>query len=83
MPGLSYQWQVNNNSGGTWVDVPGGTGVTTGQPGNMTKTGATTATLVLDRTGTTANNYVFRAKVYNADAGATVYSANARILITT
>jgi hypothetical protein len=80
---LSYQWQVNNNTGGSWVDVPNGTGVTTGQPGNMTKTGANTATLVLDPTGTTANNYVFRAKVFNSDTGATEYSANARILITT
>ena len=80
---LSYQWQVNNNTGGSWVDVPNGTGVTTGQPGNMTKTGANTTTLVLDPTGTTANNYVFRAKVFNTDTGATEYSANARILITT
>jgi hypothetical protein len=80
---LSYQWQVNNNSGGVWVDLPNGTGVTTGQPGNMTKTGANTTTLVLDPTGTTANNYLFRAKVYNSDAGVTEYSANARILITT
>lgn len=79
--GLEYQWQVNNNSGGTWVDVPTGNGVTTGQPGNMTKSGAGTATLVLDPTGTTANNYVFRAKVFSTEGGATVYSANARILI--
>jgi len=79
---LSYQWQVNNNTGGTWVDIPGGTNVTTGQPGQMTKTGATTANLVLDPTGASANNYVFRCKVYNSDAGATAYSANGRILIT-
>ena len=79
---LSYQWQVNNNSGGTWVDIDPGTGVTTGQPGNMTKTGANTATLVVDPTGTTANNYVFRCKVFNTNAGATTYSANGRILIT-
>jgi hypothetical protein len=79
---LSYQWQVNNNSGGSWVDIDPGTGVTTGQPGNMTKTGANTATLVVDPTGTTANNYVFRCKVFNTNAGATTYSANGRILIT-
>lgn len=79
--GLSYRWQVNNNTGGSWVDVDTGTGVTTGQPGNMIKTGADTATLVLDPTTTTANNFVFRAKVYNSAAGVTVYSANARILI--
>jgi hypothetical protein len=79
---LSYQWQVNNNSGGTWVDINPGTNVTGGQPGNMTKTGANTTTLVVDPTGTTANNYVFRCKVFNTDAGATAYSANGRILIT-
>ena len=79
---LSYQWQVNNNSGGTWVDMPAGTNQTGGQPGNMTKSGATTANLVLDPTAATANNYVFRCKIYNSDAGATVYSANGRILIT-
>jgi len=79
---LSYEWQVNNNSGGTWVAIDPGTGVTTGQPGQMTKTGANTATLVLDPTGTSANNYVFRCKVFNTAAGATTYSANGRILIT-
>lgn len=79
---LSYQWQVNNNSGGTWVDMPAGTGVTSGQPGQMTKTGANTATLVVDPTGTAANNYVFRCVVTAADTGATAISANGRILIT-
>lgn len=80
---LTYQWQVNNNTGGTWVNVPNGTGVTTGQPGNMTKTGANTATLILDPTGTTANNYVFRCIVTATGTGATATSANSRILITT
>ena len=85
---LSYQWQVNNNSGGSWVNIDPGTGVTTGQPGSMTKTGANTATLVLDPTGTSANNYVFRAVITATNPGITnstntVYSANARILITT
>jgi len=79
---LSYQWQVNNNSGGTWVNIDAGTGVTSGQPGSVTKTGANTATLILDPTGTTANNYVFRCVVTNSDAGATATSANGRILIT-
>ena len=79
---LTYQWQVNNNSGGSWVNVDPGTGVTTGQPGNMTKTGANTATLVLDPTGTTANNYVFRCVISAAGTGASVTSANSRILIT-
>jgi hypothetical protein len=78
---LSYQWQVNNNSGGSWVNITPGTGVTGGQPGNMTKTGANTATLVLDPTGTTANNYVFRCVVTATDTGATATSANGRILI--
>ena len=79
---LSYQWQVNNNSGGSWVDIDPGTGVTTGQPSDTTKTGANTATLVLDPLDVTANNYVFRAKVFNTEAGVEVYSANGRIIIT-
>ena len=78
---LSYQWQVNNNSGGTWVNIDPGTAVTTGQPTDMIKTGANTATLTLDPTATTANNYVFRCVVTNSDAGATATSANGRILI--
>ena len=78
---LTYQWQVNNNSGGSWVNINAGTGVTTGQPGAMTKSGATTATLLLDPTGTTANNYVFRCVVTATGTGATATSANGRILI--
>ena len=78
---LTYQWQVNNNAGGTWVNIDAGTGVTTGQPSNMIKTGATTATLVLDPTGTTANNYVFRVIVTATDTGATATSSNGRIWI--
>jgi hypothetical protein len=79
---LSYQWQVNNNSGGSWVNITAGTNVTTGQPSQVTKTGANTATLVLDPTGSAANNYVFRCVVTNSDAGATAYSANGRLIIT-
>ena len=84
---LTYQWQVNNNSGGSWVNIDSGTNVSTGQPGSMNKTGANTATLVLDPTGTAANNYVFRCVVTATNPGitnsaATAYSANARILIT-
>ena len=78
---LSYQWQVNNNSGGSWVNIDPGTNVTTGQPGSMTKSGANTATLTLDPTGTAANNYVFRCVVTAAGTGATATSANGRILI--
>lgn len=80
---LTYQWQVNNNSGGTWVNIDPGTNVTSGQPLNMTKTGANTATLVLDPTGTTANNFVFRCVVTATGTGASATSANGRILITT
>jgi hypothetical protein len=86
---LTYQWQVNNNTmGGTWVNINAGTAVTTGQPSGMIKTGANTATLVLDPTTTAANNYVFRAVVTATNPGitnstATAYSANARINITT
>jgi hypothetical protein len=80
---LTYQWQVNNNSGGTWVGIDPGTGVTSGQPLNMTKTGANTATLVLDPTGTAANNFVFRCVVTATGTGASATSANGRILITT
>jgi hypothetical protein len=80
---LTYQWQVNNNSGGTWVGIDPGTGVTSGQPPNMTKTGANTATLVLDPTGTAANNFVFRCVVTATGTGASATSANGRILITT
>lgn len=79
---LSYQWQVNNNTGGVWVDINAGTGVTTGEPSGVTKTGANTASLVLDPTSAAANNYVFRCVVTNSDAGATAYSANGRLLIT-
>jgi hypothetical protein len=84
---LTYQWQVNNNQpGGTWVNIDTGNGVTTGQPGDMIKTGANTATLVLDPTAVTANNFLFRAVVTATNPGitnssATAYSANARILI--
>lgn len=80
---LTYQWQVNNNSGGVWVGIDPGTGVTTGQPTEMTKTGANTATLVLDPTGTASNNFVFRCVVTATGTGATATSANGRLLITT
>ena len=84
---LTYQWQVNNNSGGTWVNIDAGNGVTTGQPGNMAKTGANTSTLILDPLTTSANNYVFRAVITATNPGitnsaTTVYSSNGRILIT-
>jgi hypothetical protein len=78
---LTYQWQVNNNTGGSWVNIDAGTNVSTGQPGNMIKSGANTATLTLDPTATTANNYVFRCVVTATGTGATATSANGRIWI--
>jgi hypothetical protein len=80
---LSYQWQVNGNfNGSTWVNINPGTGVTTGEPGGVTKTGANTASLVLDPTANTANNYLFRCVVTATGTGASATSANGRILIT-
>ena len=75
---ISYQWQVNAG-GMDWVDMVNGS---SGQPGGMTnKTGVTTNTLVLTPTNTTANNYVFRLKAYNSDAGTEAYSANGKVII--
>ena len=82
---LTYQWQVNAG-GQDWVSIDNGTNVSTGQPGNMIKTGANTATLILDPTTTSANNYVFRAVVTATNPGisgssAVAYSSNAKIII--
>jgi hypothetical protein len=83
---LTYQWQVNNNTGGTWVNIDNGTNVTTGQPGNMTKSNSNTATISLAPTANTANNYVYRAVITATNPGitnssTTVYSANAQVKI--
>jgi hypothetical protein len=81
---LTYQWQVNNNAGGTWVPMSNGG---SGQPGGMfNKTGVTTNTLTVAPSATTANNYVFRCVITATNAGitnssATVNSSNGRILI--
>lgn len=75
---LSYQWQVNNNSGGSWVNMSNGAGV---QPGGVQKTGVTTNTLTVTPWNTTANNYVFRCVVTAADEGVTAYSSNGQITI--
>jgi len=77
---LTYQWQVNNNTGGTWVNV------SNGLPANTNYTGGTTNTLTVKPADRTANNYVFRAVVTATNAGitnssATVNSSNGRILI--
>ena len=82
---LTYQWQVNSG-GASWVNIDAGTGVSTGQPGDMIKTGATTDTLILDPTTTSANNFVFRAVVTATNPGITnssavAYSSNAKIII--
>lgn len=79
---LTYQWQVNNNAGGSWVNIDAGTEVTTGQPANTIKSGANTATLTLDPTDVDANNYVFRCVVTATGTGASATSANGRILVT-
>jgi hypothetical protein len=83
---VTYQWQVNNNIGGSWVNIDAGTDVSTGQPGGAHKTGATTDTLSIAPTDTTANNYVFRAVVTATNpnitnSSTTVYSSNGRIYI--
>ena len=83
---LTYQWQVNNNTGGTWVDINNGTDVTSGEPGDAHKTGADTTTLSIAPTSTAANNYVFRAVITATNpritnSTKTVYSANSQIKI--
>ena len=78
---LTYQWQVNNNAGGVWVDLTNGNKNGSGIPANTIISGATTATLTVDPTNVDANNYVFRAVVSATGTGATATSANGRILI--
>jgi hypothetical protein len=83
---LTYQWQVNNGTGGTWVDIDHGTNVSTGQPGDMNKSNANTATLTLAPTANTSNNYVYRAVITATNAGITnssavAYSANSQLRI--
>ena len=75
---LTYQWQVNNNSGGSWVNMANGNNP---QPAGMRKAGVTSATFQATPWLTTANNYVFRCIVTAADEGVSATSANGRILI--
>lgn len=75
---LTYQWQVNNNTGGTWVDMANGNNP---QPGGVQKSGVTTGTVTITPWNTTANGYVFRCKVTAADQGVVAYSANGLITI--
>ena len=79
---LTYQWQVNNNAGGSWSNVTNTTYNGSGVAPNTIITGATTATLTVDPTNVDANNYVFRVVVSATGTGATATSANGRILIT-
>jgi hypothetical protein len=84
---LTYKWQVNNNTGGDWVDIDNGTNITTGQPGGMIKSNANTATLTLDPTDKSANNYVYRAVITATNTGISgsskvAYSANSQLEIT-
>ena len=75
---LTYQWQVNNNTGGTWVDMADGNNA---QPGGVQKSGTSTATLTVKPWNTTANGYVFRCIVTAADQGVSATSANGQITI--
>lgn len=75
---LTYQWQVNNNSGGSWVNMTNGA---SGQPGGTIAGNVATPTLYVTPWNTTANNYVFRCVVTAADEGVVAYSSNAEITI--
>jgi hypothetical protein len=75
---LTYQWQVNNNSGGTWVDMANGNNP---QPGGVRKSGVATNTVSITPWNTTANGYVFRCVVTAADEGVVAYSSNGQITI--
>jgi hypothetical protein len=72
---LAYQWQSNDNVGGSWTNVSNAT------PANTTYTGGTSATLVVIPTNTDANSYVFRAIVSAADQGVSTTSANGQITV--
>ena len=75
---LTYQWQVNNNSGGVWVNVVNGT------PSGAVYTGGTTANLVVAPTNSTIDNYVLRCVVNATGTEATAAtSANAKIDVVT
>jgi hypothetical protein len=73
---LSYQWQVNSNTGALgWTNVANST------PTNTGYVGGTTATLLVYPKTAAANAYVFRAVVTAADQGVSATSANAIITI--
>lgn len=71
---LTYQWQVNNNTGGVWVNVVNGT------PSGAVYTGGTTANLLVAPTNSTIDNYVLRCLVNATGTEATqAITANAKI----
>lgn len=73
---LSYQWQVNSNTGALgWTNVANST------PTNTSYVGGTTNTLLVYPKTAAANAYVFRAVVTAADQGVSATSANATITI--
>ena len=73
---LSYQWQVNSNTGALgWTNVANST------PTNTGYVGGTTDTLLVYPKTAAANAYVFRAVVTAADQGVSATSANATITI--
>ncbi len=75
---LSYQWQVNSNTGGLgWTNVANNTPTATGY------VGGTTPTLQVVPFNATANQYVLRAIVTAADQGVVATSANATVTIIT
>lgn len=73
---LSYQWQVNSNTGALgWTNVANST------PTNTSYVGGTSATLLVYPKTAAANAYVFRAIVTAADEGVSATSSNATITI--
>jgi hypothetical protein len=73
---LTYQWQVNSNTGSLgWTNVANNTPTATGY------LGGTTDTLKVYPYNATANQYVVRAIVTAADQGVSATSSNATITI--
>lgn len=73
---LTYQWQINSNTGGLgWTNVANNT------PTGMNYNGGTSATLYVMPTNIYANNYVVRVVVTAADQGVSATSSNATITI--
>ena len=73
---LTYQWQVNSNTGALgWTSVANST------PTNTSYVGGTSASLSVYPKTAAANAYVFRAVVTAADQGVIATSSNAIITI--